>query len=365
MVGLVDNMINGLARIPFQKPLSGPGGILDNIGQAVTRQTVRSFLGYSVSLPIEEFRSMEKILDQICGAVLTPVVSTFGGVEIEADVVGGQEGIWCRAKPEVAATDEGTIQKNHGRTILYLHGGGYFGTTPNMYTMFGAALVRLTGCELFIPDYRMSPEFPFPAGMLDAADAYQGLLDRGIDAEQLIVAGDSGGGGLATSLMVHLHQENIPRPRALALFSPEVDLDFSQESVMANARYDVLPWNIPVTSYLRGIQPNDSRVSAVFSAPQPEWFPPTFVCWGEEEMFRDSIEEFAANLRDGGVAVMAMEEPGMFHVFPILMPWSEAAKRVFRQLELLAVNAAKAEVTAAAPAADDDVSHTPDTLAIT
>ncbi|MFZ2510145.1 MAG: alpha/beta hydrolase [Gordonia sp. (in: high G+C Gram-positive bacteria)] len=338
MLGLVGNMVNGLARIPFQKPLSGPGGVLDNIGQAVTRQSVRSFLGYSVSLPIEEFRSMEKILDQICGVVLTPVVGALGGVEIESDVVGGQEGIWCRAKPEVAAADEQVKHKDRTRTILYLHGGGYFGTTPKMYTMFAAALVRLTGCQLFIPDYRMSPEFPFPAGMHDAADVYQGLLDRGIDAQHLIVAGDSGGGGLATSLMVHLHQERIPRPRALVLFSPEVDLDFSQDSVMVNARYDVLPWNIPVTSYLRGIQPNDSRVSAVFSAPQQEWFPPTFVCWGDEEMFRDSIREFASNLRAGGVTVVPMEERGMFHVFPILMPWSEAAKRVFQQIELLATS---------------------------
>lgn len=365
VVGLVDNMVNGLARIPFQKPLSGPGGVLDNIGQAVTRQTVRSFLGYSVSLPIEEFRSMEKILDEICNVVLTPVVGAFGGVEIESDVVGGQEGIWCRAKPEVAAADERVSHMDRSRTILYLHGGGYFGTTPKMYTMFAAALVRLTGCQIFIPDYRMSPEFPFPAGMLDAADAYQGLLDRGIDAQHLIVAGDSGGGGLATSLMLHLHEEKIPRPRALVLFSPEVDLDFSQASVMANAHYDVLPWNIPVTSYLRGIQPNDSRVSAVFSAPQPEWFPPTFVCWGEEEMFRDSIQEFTQKLRDGGVTVVAMEEPGMFHVFPILMPWSEAAKRVFKQIKLLATNSTRAVESGppkTAPAESDAESDT-ETLA--
>ncbi len=338
MVGLADNMLNGLARVPFQRPLSGPGGILDNIGQSVTRQAIRSFLGYSVSLPIDEFRSMEKILDRLSGAVLTPVVSTFGGVEIVPDVVGGQEGVWCRVKPEVASRDDETHHLDRSRTILYLHGGGYFGTTPKMYTMFAAALARLTGCEAFIPDYRMSPEFPFPAGMLDAADVYQGLLDRGIDAENLIVAGDSGGGGLATSLMVHLHEQNMPKPHALVLFSPEVDLDFSQESVMKNAPYDVLPWNIPVTSYLRGIQPNDRRVSAVFSNPQSEWFPATFVCWGEDEMFRDSIEEFVQALRDGGVAVRAMEEPGMFHVFPILMPWSEAAKRVLREIARLAAS---------------------------
>ncbi|GAA3948768.1 alpha/beta hydrolase [Gordonia caeni] len=351
MVGLAETMLNGLARVPFHNPLRGPAGFLDNLGQAVTRQTIRSFLGYSVSLPIEEFRSVEKILDNLCGAVLPPVVGLMGGVEIEADVVGGQEGLWCREKPEKVASDK--EPKAHNATILYLHGGGYFGTTPNMYTMFAAALVRLSGCQIFIPDYRMSPEFPFPAALHDAADAYQGLLDRGISEENLIVAGDSGGGGLATSLVVYLQEQRIPKPAGLALFSPEVDLDLDQDSVMDNARLDVLPWNIPVTSYLRGIQPNDGRVSVVYSKPDPEWFPPTFVCWGDEEMFRDGIREFAARLDEGGVRLRAMEEPGMFHVFPILMPWAESSKRVFRAIAELAKGGGYAPVDSAVDPAED------------
>lgn len=334
VVGLVDNMLNGLARVPFSRPFQGAGGILDNIGQSVTRATVRSFLGYSVSLPIEDFRSMEKILDTVCGAILHPVVGYFGGVEIESDVVGGQEGVWCREKVAVREADPEV--KARDKTILYLHGGGYFGTTPNMYLMFAAALVRLTGCQVFIPDYRMAPEFPFPAALHDAADAYQGLMDLGIPAEDIIVAGDSGGGGLSTSLVVYLQEQGMPKPRSLVLFSPEVDLDLSQDSIVDNASKDVLPWNIPVTFYLRGIQPNDERVSAVYSRPDPEWFPPTFVCWGGEEMFRDAIREFAERLREGGVNLHAMEEPGMFHVFPILMPWAESAKRVFTTIRELA-----------------------------
>ncbi|MFC0316116.1 alpha/beta hydrolase [Gordonia phosphorivorans] len=359
VLGLADTMLNGLARVPFQNPLKGPSGILDNIGQAVTRQTIRSFLGYSVSLPIEEFRSMEKILDTICAAILPPIVGTFGGVEIEEGVVGGQQGLWCREKPAVAAHDD--PPKAHDKTILYLHGGGYFGTTPSMYTMFAAALVRLSGCQIFIPDYRMSPEFPFPAALHDAADAYRGLLDLGIAADNLIVAGDSGGGGLATSLIVYLHEERMAKPAGLALFSPEVDLDLNHASVVDNAPTDVLPWNIPVTAYLRGIQPNDGRVSVVYSQPEPEWFPPTFVCWGDQEMFRDGIREFCDKLRDGGVRLRAMEQPGMFHVFPILMPWAEASKDVFRAITDLAKAEGLTHHYANRPQPDDELVATADT----
>ncbi|NDK89299.1 alpha/beta hydrolase [Gordonia desulfuricans] len=335
--GLVQNVTNGLARVPFQQPWRGPAGLLDNLGQSFTRQAVRSFMGYSMGLPIEEFRSVEKVLDGICNVVLPPVIGNAGGVEITSDEIAGVRGLWCRAKASSDSyVDDGEEKVAIDATLLYLHGGGYIGTSPIMYAAFAAALVRLTGTEIFIPDYRMAPEFPFPAGLHDAADVYRGLLDRGIDADHLIVAGDSGGGGLATSLITYLRDNDLPKPAALALFSPEIDLDLDHDSVVDNAPFDILPWSIPVAPYLRGVQPNDDRVSAVYGHPDPEWFPPTFVCWGEREMFRDGIRSFVEVLRDAGVPLSVMEEEGMFHVFPILMPWAESSKRVLRKLGELA-----------------------------
>ena len=58
-------------------------------------------------------------------------------------------------------------------------------------------------------------------------------------------------------------------------------------------------------------------------------YPPTFVAFGDDEMFRDSIRNFIAKLDEVGVATTAFEEPGMFHVFPFLMPWADASRRVF------------------------------------
>ncbi|MGC4933915.1 alpha/beta hydrolase [Gordonia sp. DT30] len=337
VTGLAESLLNGLARVPFQKPFSGPGGLLDNLGQTVTRQTIRSFMGYSMGLPIEEFRSVEKLLDDVCTLVLPPVVGLAGKVEIIEDEIGGVGGIWCRAKDSTDSYVEDSDEKKAIEgTVLYLHGGGYIGTTPMMYAAFAAALVRLSGCEIFIADYRMAPEFPFPAGVLDAAEVYRGLLERGVDPHHLIVAGDSGGGGLATSLITHLRDHDLPKPAAMALFSPEIDLDLDQDSIVNNAQHDILPWSIPVAPYLRGVQPNDDRVSVVHGTPDPDWFPPTFVCWGGAEMFRDGIRQFVENLRAAGVPVSAMEERGMFHVFPILMPWAESSKRVLRELGELA-----------------------------
>lgn len=336
MIGLVDSVLIGLARVPFRSPWRGPAGLLDNLGQSVMRHTVRSFMGYSAGLPIEEFRSMEKVLDEVCHAIMPPIVGTAGKVDITDDEIAGIPGVWVRAKDSADTTVDGSEGRTVRGTVLYLHGGGYIGTSPIMYTAFAAALVRISHCEIFLADYRMAPEFPFPAGILDAAAAYQGLLDRGVDPDHLIIAGDSGGGGLAASLVIHLRDQGLPKPAAIALFSPEIDLDLDHDSVTTNAAFDILPWSIPTAPYLHGISPADGRVSVLHAGPGPEWFPPTFVCWGGAEMFRDGIRQFATALSDAGVRVTAMEERGMFHVFPILMPWAESSKRVFRELRRLA-----------------------------
>lgn len=320
LIGLGENLVNALARVPFSRPWEGPSGVLQNTGANLTRQVIRSFMGYSTGLPIEEFRSMENVLDSLCKVVLPPWVAVRDDVSLEVGTIGGVPGIWARPR-------SGDVDG----TILYLHGGGYIGTSPTMYAAFVGAMVAGTGCEAFVADYRLAPEFPYPAGLDDARDVYEALLESGIDPETLIVAGDSGGGGLATSLIADLAERGIARPSALVLFSPEVDLDLNQPSVTDNAGRDILPWNIPVTSYLQGVEPDDARVSAVFA--DPGSYPPTFVAMGSDEMFRDGIAAFAEHLDSAGAAIELHEEDSMFHVFPIVMPWAESAKRVFDAMD--------------------------------
>jgi monoterpene epsilon-lactone hydrolase len=82
----------------------------------------------------------------------------------------------------------------------------------------------------------------------------------------------------------------------------------------------VLPWNIPVNSYLHGIDPFDERVDVLLDD-LSEW-PPTLLVYGGDEMFRDAIRALSKRLQDAGVAQEALEVEGMFHVFPFLLPWT-------------------------------------------
>src|SRR5690606_12642984 len=130
--------------------------VLDNIGMTVTRSIMRSFMGYATSLPTPEFRSLEMVLDDVCRFVMPPFVRGIG-VDGHGEVVGVVPS-W-RLRPR---------GREPVATICYLHVGGYLGTWPAMYSAFAAWLAREACAEIVIADYRLAPEFPYPAGLLDA-----------------------------------------------------------------------------------------------------------------------------------------------------------------------------------------------------
>jgi acetyl esterase/lipase len=316
LAGLAGQLAAAMARVPFRRPWSGDGNLPHNLAVAVTRETIRSFMGYSSSLPIDEFRSVEMVLDDLCGVVLPPLARGLGVIQ-QAASVADVPGIWYRP-------GDGAVRG----TVLYLHGGGYVGTSPRMYGLFVAWLCRQTRLEIFVADLRLAPEYPFPAGLEDAVVVLEALLVAGVDPSRLFVAGDSSGGGLAVSLMYSMTRTGHQPIAGVVLFSPEVDLLLDEPSITDNAALDILPWNIPTSAYLHGRSPGSASVDALDQ--DLSGWPPTFVCFGQDEMFRDSLRRFVGRLVRSGVDTCSLEEPGMFHVFPILMPWAEASRRAFR-----------------------------------
>jgi len=326
VAGLLPALGNALLRVPFREPWRGKATLAHNLGVCVTREVMRSFMGYASSLPIEEFRSLEIVLDDLSGALLPPFVRHLDEVSIGRGEVGGINGLWYR--PEAAPATVGPATDDRP-VILYFHGGGYIGTSPAMYAAFTGALARATDAHVFVADYRLAPEFPFPADLEDALAVYRAVLDHGVEADKVFVAGDSGGGGLVHSLVIGARGAGLPQPAGVLLFSPEVDLLLDEDSVTENASKDILPWNIPTAPYLHGVEPTDARVSAL-DADMDE-YPPVLVAFGDDEMFRDPIRRFVEQLESVGVPTTVIEAPGMFHVFPILMPWAVTSRRVLRE----------------------------------
>jgi len=313
---LAQVLATAMARVPFRRPFAGTSSPATNFVTSVTREGIRAFMGYCSALRIPEFRSLELVLDDICKVIMPPVVRA---LEVDWHQVeyGGVPGIlYIPRHTEPAGV------------ILYLHGGGYIGTSPTMYAFFTARVCRDTNCAVFVADYRLAPEFPFPAGVEDASAAYADIVRSGIPPQRIFLAGDSGGGGLANTLLLERPSHVRPVvPAGLVLFSPEVDLRLDEPSITQNAERDILPWNIPTAAYLHGFDSANSEVSPL-TADLTD-LPPTCVTWGGDEMFRDPIRRYVARLRQAGVPVEAKEFDGMFHVFQILMPWAEASREAF------------------------------------
>ncbi len=112
-------------------------------------------------------------------------------------------------------------------TLLQLHGGAYVLGSAFGYRPLAGALALAADAGVLVPDYRLAPEHPFPAAIEDAVTAYRWMLDRGVAPEQVRIAGDSSGGGLAMSVLLTLKQRGLPQPGGAVLMCPWVDLELS------------------------------------------------------------------------------------------------------------------------------------------
>ena len=199
-----------------------------------------------------------------------------------------------------------------------------------MYLGFASHVADTARCRVFIPDYRLAPEFPYPAALEDALAVYDAVLADGWSADDLLIAGDSGGGGLAASLLAALGSEQRPHPAGAVLISPEIDLSLSGASMEANAGKDILPPDIPVDPYLHGADARTGTTSPLFA--DLSTYPPLLVTAGGDEMFVDGIRAFVDWAALADIDVDYIEEPGMTHVFEIISPLSRATGRVYRRL---------------------------------
>ena len=203
--------------------------------------------------------------------------------------------------------------------ILQLHGGGYMGAVRNAYYVFAGLYNEVShGCNVLTQDYRVAPEHPYPAALEDAVASYQWLLDKGYYGEQIIVAGDSAGGGLAMALCMYLKDHHMPMPGGVVAMSPWTDLTASGESYETNYERDPLFGNtkdslIYVNDYAGDHDKMDCYISPLFG--DFRGFPPMLIQVGSLEMLLSDSVSVAAKAREQGIRVRLSIYEGMFHVF--------------------------------------------------
>lgn len=226
------------------------------------------------------------------------------------------------------------------KVILQLHGGGYMGAVRNAYYVFAGLYNEVSkGCSVLTPDYRVAPEDPYPAALKDAVESYKWLLDQGWFGDQILIAGDSAGGGLAMALTMYLRDHNMPMPSGIVAMSPWTDVTASGESYTTNYDKDPLFGNtreslIYLNDYAGDNDPMNPYISPLFGDFRE--FPPMLIQVGSIEMLLSDSVQVAAKARQQGRKVRLSIYEGMFHVFQMAylnLPeskkaWAEVGKFV-------------------------------------
>jgi epsilon-lactone hydrolase len=220
----------------------------------------------------------------------------------------------------------------HDRVVLYLHGGAFIAETPVFHGALLARICREARARGLMLSYRLAPEHLYPAALDDCIAAYRWLLDQGIDAGRIVVAGDSAGGNLTLALLLRARDEGLPLPAGAVALSPVTDLTFSGDSVRRNDGIDdmfsadlmdaLVPAYLPQRELCT--HPHVSPLFGDFTG-----MPPLLLIAGSTELLLDDSVRVA--LRCPGAQLLVWH--GMPHVFPgfdFLPEAREATQRIGR-----------------------------------
>jgi acetyl esterase/lipase len=243
---------------------------------------------------------------------------------------------------EVASADgvrcEWLIPENspNDQTLLYLHGGGFVFGLSSLHREMVAYLAQKMGVRALMVDYRVAPEYPFPAALEDCVSAYRWLLKQGSSAQNVVVAGDSAGGNLTMTTLMKLRDSGDPLPAAAACLSPVADLTGREEGFK-----DPLLHPKAVRFYNQSyVAHNDAR-NPLISPAFGDWrgLPPLLIHAGEDEILRDDAIRAEALAKAAGVDVRLAIYPRMWHVWQLFMAVPQAVQSLneiaqFLQLHL-------------------------------
>ncbi|MFZ7091564.1 alpha/beta hydrolase [Primorskyibacter sp. 2E233] len=218
-----------------------------------------------------------------------------------------------------------------GKVILYFHGGGYIVGSPKTHQQMLARLSRLAGVEVCAPSYRLAPDNAFPAAIEDAQAAWARLRALGYGPKDIVIGGDSAGGGLAFALLADLCQRG-EQPAAAFALSPWTDLAMTGSSLMQNEASDPM---LPaarieelVEYYLQGQDRRDPRASPLYA--NYPGCPPLLLHCSKTEILRDDTLRLAEKLTGEGALVEVETEDNAPHVWHLFDGWIPEARASLR-----------------------------------
>ncbi|ELR13452.1 alpha/beta hydrolase fold domain containing protein [Acanthamoeba castellanii str. Neff] len=222
-------------------------------------------------------------------------------VKIEMTTING---IKCEWMEHISAADCPLV-------MLYLHGGGYCMLSTATHRGLTSKFSKLAGIKVLAVDYRLAPEHPFPAALEDALAVYTWLIDPqggGYRPQNVVIGGDSAGGGLTLATMLRARDQGLPLPSAIVCLSPWVDLECRGESWKKYKSYDYL--SMPETFNCPQMYAGNHRLDHPLISPIN-----ASLVVGEVEVLRDEAVMLAEKAKTDGVDATLEIYTDMVHVF--------------------------------------------------
>jgi acetyl esterase/lipase len=214
------------------------------------------------------------------------------------------------------------------KIILYVHGGGYVSGSCNDHRSIVSKFAKSVGYTNLLYEYRLAPEFPFPAALDDSLKVYKWLLARGTKPGNIILAGESAGGGLALAMLLALKEKNIDLPAAAVSISPWLDLTCGSESYKTKNRVSLAPlnsWAVFSKYYVGNNNATYPLISPLYG--DLNGLPPIFINAGAADELFDESEKFYKKAKECGINITFRAGIDMVHCYPLLAPlFSEAVE---------------------------------------
>lgn len=259
-----------------------------------------------------------------------------------SELTAGAERVGYRRAPKGALfhpVDAGNVKGEwhqtdgfeHGPTVLYFHGGGYYYGSAKSHSRATFGLAKAAGARVFSQNYRLAPKYPFPAAVDDAIAGYKWLLEQGVKPEHLIVSGDSAGGGLSLALLLSCRSENLPMPAGAILFSPWTDLAVTGASMDSNEKTDSMFRKIHIVEgakyYLGDADPKTPLASPLYA--DHSGLPPILTFVSDDEALLDDSTRLHERLLEADVDAELIIENGLPHDWHIFHPkFPETSKTI-------------------------------------
>ena len=237
------------------------------------------------------------------------------GVSAESGQLAGIDVDWLR--PKGARAD---------KILLYLHGGAYILGSRRTHRQLVSHMAREAGITAVLPEYRLAPEYPFPAGIDDAVAVYRALLESGYSPQDIVISGDSAGGGLSLALTLSLRDAGELLPAGVVCISPWTDLTMSSASHREKARAEMTlhPDNLRLWALCYAGEgdlqnPLISPYFAEYAGFYPSGtMPPLLIQVGGEEVLLDDARVVAEKAKAVGMDVTLSVYEGMWHVWHMM-----------------------------------------------